>query len=83
MANHLFYGDNLDILRTHIKNESIDLIYLDPPFNSQATYNVLFRSPAGEQSKYPYISFGMKSNRILIGSFHAFPDGLLRSPKKP
>ena len=34
-------------------------------------------------SKYPYISFGMKSNRILIGSFHAFPDGLLRSPKKP
>jgi len=45
-----YYGDNLDILREHIKDESIDLIYLDPPFNSQATYNVLFRSPAGQQS---------------------------------
>jgi adenine specific DNA methylase Mod len=50
MTNHLYYGDNLDILRAHIKDESIDLIYLDPPFNSQATYNVLFRSPAGKQS---------------------------------
>jgi site-specific DNA-methyltransferase (adenine-specific) len=51
ITNHLYYGDNLDILRKHIKDESIDLIYLDPPFNSQATYNVLFRSPAGQQSK--------------------------------
>src|SRR6266478_590767 len=50
MTNHLYYGDNLTILREHIKDESIDLIYLDPPFNSQATYNVLFRSPAGQQS---------------------------------
>src|SRR5256885_15397091 len=48
--NSLYYGDNLAILREHIKDESVDLIYLDPPFNSQATYNVLFRSPAGEQS---------------------------------
>ena len=50
MANHLYYGDNLDILRSQIKDESIDLIYLDPPFNSQANYNVLFRSPTGKQS---------------------------------
>jgi site-specific DNA-methyltransferase (adenine-specific) len=50
-ANTLYYGDNLDILRRHIKDESVDLIYLDPPFNSQATYNVLFRSPTGEHSK--------------------------------
>jgi adenine specific DNA methylase Mod len=49
--SHLYYGDNLDILREHIEDQSIDLIYLDPPFNSQATYNVLFRSPAGEQSQ--------------------------------
>jgi len=42
MANHLYYGDNLEILRAHIKDESIDLIYLDPPFNSQASYNVLW-----------------------------------------
>jgi site-specific DNA-methyltransferase (adenine-specific) len=48
--NHLFYGDNLGILREQIPDNSCDLIYLDPPFNSQATYNVLFRSPAGERS---------------------------------
>jgi site-specific DNA-methyltransferase (adenine-specific) len=50
-VNTLFYGDNLRILRDHIADESVDLIYLDPPFNSNATYNVLFRSPAGEQSQ--------------------------------
>ena len=44
--NTLYYGDNLDILRRYIKDETIDLIYLDPPFNSNATYNVLF----GEQN---------------------------------
>ncbi len=48
--NQLYYGDNLQILREHIKDESVDLIYLDPPFNSNANYNVLFRSPAGERS---------------------------------
>ena len=51
MTNILYYGDNLDILRKHINDESIDLIYLDPPFNSQATYNVLFKEPTGELSK--------------------------------
>lgn len=44
-VNTLFYGDNLAILRDYIEDESVDLIYLDPPFNSNATYNVLFRSP--------------------------------------
>jgi DNA modification methylase len=38
--NALYYGDNLDVLRRHIKDESVDLIYLDPPFNSNATYDV-------------------------------------------
>ena len=51
MVNALYYGDNLDVLRDHIADESVDLIYLDPPFNSQATYNVLFRSPTGEESQ--------------------------------
>jgi site-specific DNA-methyltransferase (adenine-specific) len=50
-TNTLFYGDNLDILREYIADESIDLVYLDPPFNSNATYNVLFKSPAGEGSQ--------------------------------
>ncbi len=50
MTNHLYYGDNLKVLRDEIADESVDLIYLDPPFNSNASYNVLFRSPAGDQS---------------------------------
>jgi len=49
--NTLYYGDNLTVLRGCIDDESVDLIYLDPPFNSQATYNVLFRSTAGEKSR--------------------------------
>jgi DNA modification methylase len=48
--NSLYYGDNLDVLRKSIPDESVDLVYLDPPFNSQATYNVLFKSTAGEKS---------------------------------
>ena len=51
MANHLYYGDNLDVLREHIKSASVDLVYLDPPFNSNATYNVLFRGPSGDSSQ--------------------------------
>jgi site-specific DNA-methyltransferase (adenine-specific) len=51
MANHLYYGDNLQVLREHIRDETVDLIYLDPPFNSNATYNVLFRGPSGDQSQ--------------------------------
>ena len=51
MGNHLYYGDNLDILRSSIADESVDLVYLDPPFNSQANYNVLFKAPSGQQSK--------------------------------
>ena len=48
--NKLYYGDNLDILRRYIKDESVDLIYLDPPFNSKATYNVLFAERNGSRS---------------------------------
>ena len=40
--NTLFYGDNLPVLREHIADASVDLIYLDPPFNSNRSYNVLF-----------------------------------------
>jgi site-specific DNA-methyltransferase (adenine-specific) len=48
--NLLFFGDNLDVLRQHIKEESVDLIYLDPPFNSNANYNVLFAERDGTQA---------------------------------
>src|SRR5918911_2413523 len=40
--NRLYYGDNLDVLRRHVKDESVDLVYLDPPFKSNQDYNVLF-----------------------------------------
>jgi site-specific DNA-methyltransferase (adenine-specific) len=42
--NKLYFGDNLEILRNHIPDESVDLVNLDPPFNSNATYNVLFKA---------------------------------------
>ena len=45
--NQLYYGDNLQVLREHIDNESVDLIYLDPPFNSKRDYNLLFKSSKG------------------------------------
>ncbi len=49
-TNVLYHGDNLDILRHHIPNESIDVVYLDPPFNSNANYNVLFCEESGAVS---------------------------------
>lgn len=51
MKNTLYYGDNLDILRQYIKDESVDLIYLDPPFKSNQNYNVLFEEQNGTRSK--------------------------------
>ena len=48
--NVLYYGDNLDVLRRHVADESVDLVYLDPPFNSNATYNVLFAEQDGAQA---------------------------------
>jgi DNA modification methylase len=54
----LYYGDNLDIMREHIAAESIDLVYLDPPFNSNRDYNLLFKNPTGQQSDAQIIAFG-------------------------
>jgi site-specific DNA-methyltransferase (adenine-specific) len=50
-VNTLFFGDNLWHLKEHIADESIDLVYLDPPFNSQAHYGVFFKTPEGEASE--------------------------------
>ncbi|MBI5266215.1 MAG: site-specific DNA-methyltransferase, partial [candidate division Zixibacteria bacterium] len=50
MSNLLYYGDNLDVLRRYVADESVDLIYLDPPFNSAQNYNVLFREQDGTRS---------------------------------
>jgi DNA modification methylase len=48
--NLLYYGDNLDVLRRHVADESVDLVYLDPPFNSAQDYNVLFKERNGTES---------------------------------
>jgi hypothetical protein len=55
--NKLYFGDNLGILREHVATESVDLIYLDPPFNSSATYNVLFKEKSGEESAAQITAF--------------------------
>ena len=55
--NQLYFGDNLEVLRKHIQVDSIDLIYLDPPFNSNATYNMLFKEPSGKQSAAQIAAF--------------------------
>ncbi len=70
-TNVLYYGDNLKILRD-IPDNTIDLIYLDPPFNSKATYNVLFKEPSGKSSEAQITAFedtwhwGNESERTLL-----------------
>jgi len=53
----LYFGDNLNILRDEIKSESVDLIYLDPPFNSKRDYNLLFKTPKGHDSDAQITAF--------------------------
>ena len=57
LMNTLYYGDNLTVLHEHIADESVDLIYLDPPFNSKANYNVLYKEPSGEPSEAQITAF--------------------------
>jgi len=69
--NTLYFGDNLKILRDNIRDETIDLIYLDPPFNSKANYNVLFRSPKGHESHAqspPSKTLGIGANKLKPNS---------------
>jgi site-specific DNA-methyltransferase (adenine-specific) len=56
-VDQLYFGDNLDILRRYIADESVDLVYLDPPFNSNASYNVLFREKDGTDSAAQITAF--------------------------
>ncbi len=57
-TNALFYGDNLDVLRRYVKDQSVDLVYLDPPFNSNADYNVLFGHADGTRAAAQIKAFG-------------------------
>jgi len=56
-VNTLYYGDNLDVLRRHVADESVDLVYLDPPFNSNQDYNVLFAEHSGERAAAQITAF--------------------------
>ena len=58
MQNTLFYGDNLEVLRKHVSDASVDLVYLDPPFNSNRDYNVLFKEQSGDYSPAQIKAFG-------------------------
>lgn len=79
--NKLYFGDNLGILRNYIADDSVDLIYLDPPFNSNANYNVLFQEKGGEKSAAQITAFedtwhwGQKSE-------FAYQEIVRESPKK-
>ncbi|HWG11316.1 MAG TPA: DNA methyltransferase [Rhodanobacteraceae bacterium] len=56
-VNRLYFGDNLHVLREHVADESVDLVYLDPPFNSKRDYNLLFKTPKGHESDAQITAF--------------------------
>ena len=80
--NKLYFGDNLDILREQVPDESVDLIYLDPPFNSNATYNVLFREASGEGSAAQIEAFDDTWHWNTKESGRAYDSVVTDGPKK-
>ena len=79
--NKLYFGDNLGILREHVRDESVDLVYLDPPFNSNATYNVLFKEAGGEGSAAQIHAFDDTWHWSMQSTF-AYQDVVTNGPKK-
>lgn len=79
-TNFLYYGDNLDVLRRYIKDESVDLVYLDPPFNSNATYNVLFAEQDGSRAAAQIKAFE-DTWRWDSGAVHAYGEALAQGGK--
>src|SRR5438552_7817400 len=77
--NTLFYGDNLFILREHIPSESVDLIYLDPPFNSSRNYNVLFKDEKGVDSESQITAFEDTWHWNLAAE-HTYTELLIEAP---
>ena len=80
--NQLYFGDNLHVLRESIADESVDLIYLDPPFNSKRDYNLLFKTPKGQESDAQIMAFAELANamhhqrgitKVIIGVAHRHP----------
>lgn len=79
--NKLYFGDNLSILREHVADESVDLVYLDPPFNSNANYNVLFAEKSGEKSAAQITAFE-DTWHWSIESEKAFHETVTEGPQK-
>ena len=82
MTNTLYYGDNLDILREHVPDESVDLVYLDPPFNSNASYNVLFKEQSGEESPAQIKAF-TDTWEWTLESQRTFENEIMLNPATP
>ena len=79
--NKLYFGDNLDILREQVADASVDLIYLDPPFNSNANYNVLFQEKSGEESAAQITAFE-DTWRWSMESESAYQEVVTQGPDK-
>src|SRR5437660_289867 len=79
--NALYYGDNLDVLRQYVKDESVDLVYLDPPFKSDADYNVFFREKDDTRSASQIKAFGdtWEWSTVAAAAFYGF----VQSPDVP
>ena len=75
--NVLYYGDNLDVLRRHMKEETVDLVYLDPPFKSDQNYNVLFAEKNGSQAAAQIKAFEdtWRWDQQAAKSFHEVVEG--------
>jgi 16S rRNA G966 N2-methylase RsmD len=66
-TNVLYYGDNLDILRRYLPDAAVDLVYLDPPFNSNRDDNVIFRDESGKTSDARLLAFEDTWQRAILG----------------
>jgi 16S rRNA G966 N2-methylase RsmD len=82
MTNKLFYGDNLNVLREQIASESVDLIYLDPPFNSNANYNILFKSKTGDGSDAQIEAFETRGTGTTRLSRHSTKSRAAAIPRR-
>ena len=80
--NTLYYGDNLSVLREYVADESVDLVYLDPPFNSNASYNVLFKEKTGEESPSQIQAF-TDSWQWTQEAERTFEDEIMLNPAAP
>ncbi len=83
----LYYGDNLDILRRHLGDETVDLVYLEPPFNSAQDYNAFFHendgTTAASQIKEPCFNGLRGRTNRGISSLGGFCEGGLKIPEDP